>query len=137
VIERRRPLPAGRYWIDVFDKNRDVWEIWRNAMAHVGHLKVQHTESFDAVGDNEPHDFLIFSTNAETIGWPEQIQGPNVAGPEIQSSDDTLDRPDPTPEIIDQLSTAVGSATSGAKTVLTVGLGVAVVAALVAIFRRH
>jgi hypothetical protein len=137
ALERRRPLPGGRYWLDVFAKNRPAWEIWSSAMKAVGRLKITHSESFAAIGDSEEHDFLIFETDAETIGWPEELGSPTIAGPEIQSSADTVQRPDPMPDPIDQISQVASSAASGAKTVLTVGLGVAVVAALVAIFRRR
>jgi hypothetical protein len=136
-LERRRPLPAGRYWLDVFDKDRRVWETWSTAMKAAGRLKITHTESFAEIGDSKEHDFVIFETDAETVFFPEQLGSPNIAGKEIQSSDDTLDRPDPMPDPIDQISQVASSAASGAKTVLTVGLGVAVVAALVAIFRRR
>lgn len=137
AIERRRPLPAGRYWLDVFDEDRAAWETWSTAMKNVGRLKITHTESFPEIGDSKAHDFIIFETDAETIGWPEEVGPLSVAGPNIQSSADTVDRPEPMPEVIDQIATTTGSIVSTGKTIFTVGLGVAVVAALVAIFRRR
>lgn len=137
ALERRRPLPAGRYWLDVWEDHRSAWEIWKTAMSHAGRAKVTHTESFDAIGGNKAHDFVIFETDQETIGWPEELGSPNVAGPEIQSSNDTLDRPEPMPEVIDQIAASTGSIVSTGKTIFVVGVGVAVVAALVSIFRRR
>ncbi|MDD5012766.1 MAG: hypothetical protein PHQ66_03945 [Candidatus Nanoarchaeia archaeon] len=129
AIERRRPLPAGRYWIDVFQPNRAYWEIWSTAMKHAGRLTIEHTESFEATdGEETARDFVIFSTNAETIGWPDRIGSPTIAGKEIQSSADTVQRPDAPLEPLDALSETLGDVKQGAKTAVAVGVAIGVLA---------
>lgn len=137
AIERRRPLPAGRYWIDVFQPNRVAWEIWSTAMKNVGRLTIEHTESFEPTeGEESARDFLIFSTDAETVGWPNRLGSPTIAGKEIQSSADTVQRPDAPLEPLDAISEAVSSAKQGAKTAIGVGVAVGVVALGFLLLRR-
>lgn len=136
TIERRRPLPAGRYWIDVFESGRQLWETWSGVMMKLDHLKVITTENFDAVGGAEARQFIIFETNAETIGWPEKLGSPTIAAANVQSSADTVQRPDPTPEIADQLAEAAKKAASAAKTSIVVGVTIGVVALGVLLLRR-
>src|ERR1044071_7814320 len=100
------PLPPGRYWIDIFEKDVDAWVAW-NA-AHVQTVQVEKTEFFEgdktwqylgwvypwvpgsgnmaAVPDRA---FVIFTVSAPTawgiadrVGWPSEAP----AG-QIESSD--------------------------------------------------
>jgi hypothetical protein len=99
-LMRQNPLPAGRYWIDVFDPNRGTMQLWVNTNA--ASLSVQDLESFPAVvnggitdtDQNYPaRDFYIFTVtnpvpwNAVTFGYP------TIAAANINSSDDTVQEP--------------------------------------------
>jgi hypothetical protein len=136
TIERRRPLPAGRYWLDVFASKRPAWEVWSTAMKNVGRLNVTHTESFEATDGGEARDFVIFETDAETIGWPESVGSPTIAGKNIQSSADTVQRPDPELEPLDALSAAASSVGTATKTAIGVGVAIGVVALGLLLLRK-
>jgi hypothetical protein len=105
TIERTRPLPVGRYWIDVFESHRVAWEAWQNSFVGSGKATVEHTEDFPSDGANESRSFVIFRTN-ERLVWPDDTMGigVNVAPASIQSSADTVTRPPPPPSPLDSLS---------------------------------
>lgn len=132
-IERRRPLPVGRYWIDVFESSRTMWETWLR-VAGGANVRVEHTEDFPANDGGPARQFVIFATTAETM-WPDAEMGfaPNVAGPEVQSSSDTVQRPDP-PKPIDYSLPTLSNVSSGMTTALTfVGVSILAVGSLVAL----
>lgn len=91
TLMRQNPLPAGRYWIDVFGDNRDKMSSW--VTTQVGAVKVQDTESFDETSDFPARDFYIFQVvspapwDAVTFGYP------TLADSAVQSSDDTVQKP--------------------------------------------
>lgn len=94
VLERRNPLPKGRYWIDIFQSGRQDWDYW--TMYSTGHLKVINEEHYSTDGTYESRDWILFETDApltwdielaKKIGWP------TVATPEVQNSDDTVQKP--------------------------------------------
>jgi hypothetical protein len=136
MIERRRPLPAGRYWIDVFAPNRTLWEIWSTAMRNVGRLTIEHTESFGANEGGSARDFVIFNTNAETVGWPDQIGSPTIATSDVQCSADTVQKPDAPLNPIDAISEAASDVKSTAKVAVSVGVGIVIVLAGISLLRR-
>lgn len=136
TIERRRPLPAGRYWIDIFESGRSVWELWSGVMQKLDRLKILSTESFDAVDGAEPRQFVIFETSGETVGWPEKLGSPTIAGANVQSSADTVQRPDPTPALSDQVAAAASSFAETTKKAVGIGVGVAVVLLGIVLLRK-
>jgi len=104
VMERGVPIPdtqgavipPGRYWLDVF--NQTVFTDWLHEKPEV---QVETTED---KGDN--HVFYIFSipSSATNYGKPGvwfptvQLGFPTIASAGVQSSDDTVQKPDaPTP----------------------------------------
>jgi len=127
--ELRRPLPPGRYWADVFPQNRVMFDAWVKVAGDSGAIHGEVSEHFPASDGAPEHDFVIFVTNRELV-WPDQEMGfaPNVAGPEIHSSDDTVQKPPPTPSAADQLSAGLESV--GKAVVLGV-VAVTIVAATV------
>lgn len=104
-LEKRRPLPPGRYWVDIFPQHRPKWDAYVAVMAQRGALGVQTTQYFEAVDGAPEHTFVIFVTTEELV-WPDAEMGfaPNVAGPEIQSSDDTVQKPEPSPDPFTQVN---------------------------------
>jgi hypothetical protein len=91
VLMRTNPLPAGRYWLDVFGDNRDKMSTWLKTNA--ASLQVEDTESFEATTDFPARDFYIFSVkspapwDAVTFGYP------TVADSSVKSSNDTVQKP--------------------------------------------
>lgn len=143
ALERRRPLPAGRYWLDVTPLHKSQWELWRNAMADVDSVKVEHTEHIEAVSGipgvpNAPaHDFVIFSLSNANVAWEGAgLPSPTIAPATVTTSADTVDRPPPEPGVLEQLQGAASGFGTAAKVGLGVGVGVAVVALAVSFLKR-
>jgi hypothetical protein len=99
-LMRQNPLPAGRYWLDVFDPNRGTMTLWVNNNA--GSVTVQDLESFPAVvgggitmtDQNYPaRDFYIFTVSSP-VSWDAVTFGyPTIAASNVNSSDDTVQEP--------------------------------------------
>lgn len=139
ALERRRPLPAGRYWLDVVPGNRTQWDLWLAGMRNVPSVTIEHTEHFEAVSgvlgvpDSPARDFVIFSLTSPNVAWEVAgLPSPTIAPETVQSASDTADVPPPEPDALDRLR----SASADIGTVAKVGVGVVVVAVVVAILRR-
>jgi hypothetical protein len=96
------PIPPGRYWILVNGPgNIADFDNWLRDMA--GAARVETTSL--ARRGSASAQFIIFRVpdgrapflNAEQFGFP------NVAGPEIQSVQDVIDRPDEQPDPLDRI----------------------------------
>jgi hypothetical protein len=116
VIERRNPLPPGRYWVDVFPPHLDTFAAWLKTHGPTsgggdGSVTVEETETFEGASDGSmpPRDFYIFDVSAP-VNW-EGPGLPTVATPNIKASDDTVQKPAPVPNVLDQIpgSLAPGS----------------------------
>ena len=132
TVERRNPLPAGRYWVDIFEPQRVAFETWR--AVNKDSVKVEVTETH---GSNPPREFFIFNVvervavpgGTTTIEIPVQWDSvtfgfPSVAGRDIKSSADTVTRPDLPKDATDQISDALDSIGSFGKAVAIGGLAV-------------
>jgi len=98
VVERRQPLPPGRYWITVTNS--------ANAPERIAHFLAwaESNRQTVIVDKKEPLGgivdglFAIFTVLQKTTWDARQFGFPNVAGPEIQQASDTVQRPpEPTP----------------------------------------
>ncbi len=136
AIERRRPLPAGRYWIDVFPKSKNLWETWRDAMLKIDRVHIETTESYPGVDGAPEHEFIIFTLPVDNAAWPPDLGSPNTAPQTITTSADTATRPEPIPGLLDQATEAASKLTAGAKTTIGVVIGIAAVGLGVALFRK-
>ena len=139
ALERRRPLPAGRYWLDVFEPNQLAWGSWVDAMTRMvpPRATIEVTQHFDGTDGAGPHDFVIFSIPGENVAWEAAgLPSPTIAGPEIQTSDDTVQKPPPEPDLIDQLNEAATGISRTAQVGLGVGVAVVVVIAGIALLKR-
>ena len=133
ALERRNPVPAGRYWVDVFDqvsthpatKGQNTQTAFRDWLRrNSATVKSESTQSFDTT---PARDFYIFRVSAPTK-W-EGPGFPEIATPAVQSSADTVQRPDPEKDPLDQLGDALGGAGSAASALLfavAAGVGVLV-----------
>jgi len=105
------PLPPGRYWIDLYGDDKPAFDMWY--AYHAETVKIEKTEHYakggwDPLGINplvkeKPEgDWIVFTVSEPTKwGMQKQIGYPNVAGPDIQSASDTIQRPAPEPSIFD------------------------------------
>lgn len=127
ALERRNPLPAGRYWIDI-SKEPVPLGTWQGFLAAAkGFVHVDSTE------DDPDFSWFLFTTSKPLV-WPEGIGAPTIADKSVKSRSDTVDRPDPEPDFLDtvptgaQLFAGIGDT---AKLVVWVLVGAVVVKLLV------
>lgn len=91
AVERTNPLPAGRYWIDVFAPDTDTFNAWLSS--NTATIKVISTQHFDANSGGPPRDWILFQVTAPT---PWHGPGfPTIADASVTSSDDTAQKPPP------------------------------------------
>jgi hypothetical protein len=98
TLERRSPVPVGRYWVDMFrTENFDQVQAMQEWLqANTGIVRSISTEEDEE--SDPPRGWFLF----EVTGGPEGkflpewvgIGFPTVAGPEVLSSDDTVQKPD-------------------------------------------
>ncbi|MCH9730986.1 MAG: hypothetical protein K0U84_15130 [Actinomycetia bacterium] len=86
------PLPPGRYYTWQPRKKFKALHAWMRTEG----VNTTHSES------NKKGEFIIFATDRE-LTYPKQLGYPDFASAEIQSAADTIERPDPELEPLDQL----------------------------------
>ena len=125
AMERANPLPVGKYWVDVFTPQEAAFQDWlRRNKANV---IVTTTESYDPIDGSPGRAWRLFEVNSPVM-W-EGPGFPTIAGPGVNSSTDTADRPAPEKDPFDKLDfDKLGDeiAKTG-KTIMWVGVGLAVV----------
>lgn len=122
TLERRNPLPAGKYWQDVFDPNTAKFTAWTTL--NRGKVRVTSSEHFEANAGGPARDFVVFEV-LEPVSWPQKELGfPTINATNVQSSEDTVDRPPPEKDFLDTINPAGDFA--AAKLLLTFGLLTAV-----------
>jgi hypothetical protein len=96
TIERRSPLPVGRYWVDTFkrdDKDEPaLMNAWLRAVGDAVHTITTEEES----DSDPPRTWYLFEVRQEGAASNPSAFGvtpPTVAGPEIQTSEDTIQAP--------------------------------------------
>jgi hypothetical protein len=114
-LERRSPLPVGRYWQDIFAKQARDWDLWVQPKIADGSVKIVKFEYFradplhdgswlpdvlkpDSAGTIAARSWLLFDV-VRPVAWPATKLGyPTIADQTIQSSSDTAQVPaGPTP----------------------------------------
>lgn len=115
ALERRSPLPPGRYWQDIFEKQARDWSAWVLPNIDAGTVKILKDEHFkadplrdgswlpDVLAPGSPgkiaeRSWFLFEV-LKPVDWPATKLGfPTIAHPEVKSSADTaLNPPGPTP----------------------------------------
>lgn len=93
AIERKNPLPAGRYWIDVIDYppgHMNEFTAW--ALANDQKIAIESTEERTEL---DPHQLFVIFRVLEPVFFPQKNFGfPNIAGEQVHTSDDTAQKPD-------------------------------------------
>jgi len=107
VVERRQPLPPGRYWITVTNSDNAPDRVahffaWTTSNAQTVIVDKQEPLKGGTTTDRpngsrwvKPVDgvFVIFTVLLKTTWDARQFGFPNVAGEEIQHASDTVQRP--------------------------------------------
>lgn len=112
ILQKQNPLPVGRYWIDVFEDGIPDWIGWSGG--NLATVHVEKTEFYKGTnkilevlgwvypwvpGDNTvvpDRAFIIFNVSSPTNwGVEAELGWPNIAPPNIQTSDDTVKKPVP------------------------------------------
>jgi hypothetical protein len=91
-VERRNPLPAGTYWVDVFASKQAAFRDWlaRNKSS----VRVIRTSSYPASHPYEARDWYLFEARSP-VRW-EGPGLPTIATPST-TPESTVQRPDPEP----------------------------------------
>jgi len=128
AVERRNPLPVGRYWIDIFDSQENAFRAWLNE--HKGSVRVITTESYPSstFGGYEGRVWRLFEVTAP-VSW-NGPGFPTIAEAHVKGSDDTAQRPPKEKDPLDRLG-EIEVPVSGLRTVSWVLGGVVLVAAVV------
>lgn len=106
TLEKRSPLPAGRYWVDVFGKNIPAADAWFKAMSGLG----VHVDATQVTPDEDPNrtlNWYLFTyapTGGVLIVWDKSLGYPTIAGANIKSQSDTIQAPDLPLNPLDELS---------------------------------
>lgn len=86
MLERRNPLPVGRYWLDVFEPNIPAWSAWST-----GKVKVRASEYFagsdaSVFSDKQPARQWVLFEVAKPVAWDAKTFGyPTIV---LQSAED-------------------------------------------------
>lgn len=106
-IERRNPIPPGRYWIDTFDPDIGDFAEWAKNSPQVS---VIASELHD---DEKPkRQWVLFAVKEPGAVFEATKFGfPTIAGEDVKSSDDTVQKPEvKQPELADLVESAKGVA---------------------------
>jgi hypothetical protein len=124
VIERRQPLPPGRYWITVTSSDSGPDRMTHFLQWTAANAQTVIVDKTEPLGGNVNGVFCIFTVLQKTSFDQKQFGYPNVAGPEINTSDDTVQRP-PKPTPGDVLADIFGDIFSSGvgRFAIIVGLG--------------
>lgn len=125
ALERRNPVPPGKYWFDTFETiepNEAFFQDWLRR--NKGNVAVLTTETFPENAGGPARTWRLFEVRAP-VNW-EPKGFPTIAAPGTETSEDTGQRPDPEMDPIDKLTEFYGGGT--AKTAFwVIGAVVAVV----------
>jgi hypothetical protein len=102
AIERRNPLPPGRYWVDTFEPKRTDFRVWLDKNAEYVHVE-NRKEYLDP-----PGTWYLFSVS-EPVHW-DGPGLPTIATEEIQSHEDTAQKPPPEPSGLEQIEAGIEKA---------------------------
>lgn len=110
ALERSNPLPEGRYWYDAIGSRRELFEQWDDTSPKDA---VKVITTIDHADETPPRTWYLFEVTEPTM-WPQAALGfPNIAGPEIEHEDDTIQAPDLPPDPVDILTDVAESTTKG------------------------
>lgn len=95
ALERRQPLPPGRYWVDVVGPDHvKLFDGWLQAFAQ--HITIEEHEVTQPIqsGPNLPPlrpgvEWFLFHTDAPLVWFGSVLGFPTIATPEVKTKADT------------------------------------------------
>ncbi len=138
MIERNSPLPIARYWITAFGDKEPLLAQYLKTQSSAGFLRVTITEHIEETSDHPSGSFFVFVVKtAKAVPWPGQLFGfPNLAGADIKSLADTVDRPDLPNDGFDDLGDLLQKVADTGSTIAWVAGGAALVLILLNLRRK-
>lgn len=131
TLERRNPLPPGRYWMNLIGEQSPEFTAGVKGLneSHPGLVKVlttSHHNEDETGNKEEPYDWVLFTVGGNGAVWDQEKIGiPNIAGPEITQESDTIQRPAPEKDVLDKIGDAlptVGGFTHTLVNIATAGV---------------
>lgn len=105
-LERRNPLPPGRYWIDVADRPAGQVAEFRSFLED-SRVDVESEEDTPADGATPAQTFFLFKTDKPLAFASERFGFPTIARADEHSKSDTGQVPDPQKDANEMLSTGI------------------------------
>lgn len=89
-VERRNPLPPGRYWVTLEPINFEAFSEWKGSTKRI---RLEASELHD---DGERRfEFDVFRVVDGPVAYPfEQFGAPNIAGEDVNAFGDVVQAPD-------------------------------------------
>lgn len=131
AIERRNPVPKGRYWVAIFDtpRNPSARLLFDNYLArNANTIAVLRKDASIDILTGQAQNWYLFDVTAPTtwelnqgFGLPTIVRSAeNPSAPEVNSPDDVVTRPEKPPTFAEQLDDLFASAKG-------IGLAIAVI----------
>lgn len=135
TIERRSPLPVGTYWQDLIGDRAVIWHAAVRGLNSDGPMvRVLTTETFPAEGDAPKREWIRYKVLAPVV-WDHVLLGsPTVSTEDVQTSEDTVVKPD-VPGPIDTLTSPFAGLATPAKVLVWSLVGLTVAGGVTLIFR--
>jgi hypothetical protein len=133
TIERRSPLPVETYWQDLLGDRRTIWFAAVKGLNADG-LVIQVLTTEDYPNEAKPRIWVRYKV-LKPVPWDHVLLGsPNIATDDVQTSDDTVTKPD-VPDPLDSLTSAAASMGTPAKVLVWSLVGLVGVAGVALIWR--
>jgi hypothetical protein len=122
AVEKRDPLPPGRYWVTLHPEEIETWYAWveRNRPnVHVINNEVQTVTPdsfiwavtpFGEVIKEAKAYWIVFEVKAP-VAWI-GFGYPTIAGPRIESTTDVIQAPEAEPGVIDRVEATLSATQS-------------------------
>ncbi|MDE1994798.1 MAG: hypothetical protein KGI75_20005 [Rhizobiaceae bacterium] len=138
AIERKSPLPRARYWITGFGENELTLATYLKTQSMAGFVDVTITENIDETSDHPRGSFFVFVVKEpNAVPWPATLFGfPNLAGADIKSLADTVQRPDKPQDGFDNLGDLIEKVADTGSTIAWLAGGAALVLILLNLRRK-
>ncbi len=107
ALERRNPLPAGIYSVDLRNDQVDEFRRWQQGRSSVKVLKTN---------DDGQFSWMLFSVSSPTL-WAQGIGFPEIA----KLSDEKPQAFEPTKDVLDQIADALPSPAAALSSIYLIG----------------
>lgn len=117
AMQRKNPLPPGRYWIFIQKQSLDIFELWLKKNADIVTVEKREDSGGMRPFVNPNESYFIFNVKEATI-WPRGVGFPNIADSATKQAADVVQRP-PAPTVKDVITDIEKTAAEAAGDVVT------------------